>query len=94
MRPIQYFSREYLQRCRTMSPEQILRFLEDFRSLRRTAPPRKSRLISLKVPEDLLAAFKEKARLRDIPYQTQIKRLMARWLEQPTPLLAQRPRTR
>jgi|GEM_PF-6823811 len=40
----------------------------------------KSRLISLKVPEALLEAFKVKSRLSGIPYQTQIKKLMSAWL--------------
>lgn len=79
MRPVQYFSKEYLERCRTMTPEQILGFLEDFQTLQ-SAAPAKSRLISLKVAEPLLAAFKTKAGLCAVPYQTQIKRLMKNWL--------------
>lgn len=38
---------------------------------------------SLKVPEDLLGAFKARARLENVPYQTQIKRLMRAWLMDP-----------
>lgn len=30
-RAVQYFSDEYLARCRRLSPEDILRFLEEFR---------------------------------------------------------------
>ncbi len=82
MRPVQYFSKEYLERCRSMRPEQIIRFLDDFRLLHapRERPP-KSRLISMKVPEPLLESFKTKARLTGVPYQTQIKRLMRDWLK-------------
>lgn len=80
MRPVQYFTKEYLDQCRKMKPEQIVRFLEDFRTLRRGAPLPKSRLISMKVPEPLLEAFKTKSRLNGSPYQTQIKRLMQDWL--------------
>ena len=81
MRPVQYFTPEYLERCRGMKPAQIVRFLEGFRGLLTTArPPGKSRLISVKVPESLLAAFKAKAGLTGVPYQTQIKRLMRDWL--------------
>lgn len=80
MRPVQYFSTEYLEQCRKMTSGQILAFLEDFRTLHAAAvAPRKSRLISLKVPEPLLASFKIKAQLSGIPYQTQIKRLMKDW---------------
>lgn len=78
MRPVQYFSPEYLAQCRKMTPEQIVSFLEDFRALSAAAPT-KSRLISLKVPEPLLAAFRMKAKLSGVPYQTQIKRLMTDW---------------
>ena len=81
MRPVQYFSKEYLEQCRSMTPGQIVRFLDDFRVLHGSRKERsKSRLISLKVPEPLLEAFKTKAQLSDVPYQTQIKRLMADWL--------------
>jgi predicted DNA binding CopG/RHH family protein len=80
MRPVQYFSKEYLEQCRSMTPEQIVRFLDDFRQLQSKVVPAKSRLISMKVPEPLLDAFKMKARLSGVPYQTQIKRLMSAWL--------------
>ncbi|MDH3588761.1 MAG: hypothetical protein OEQ74_05095 [Gammaproteobacteria bacterium] len=79
MKSVQKFSDEYLARCAEMSPEEIVRFLDDFRRIHgsRRAP---SRLISMKVPEDLLAAFKAKAKLAGTPYQTQIKKLMTAWL--------------
>ncbi len=84
MRPVQYFTPEYLEQCRHMTPDQIIRFVEDFRRLHGGsspgAAPVKSRLISIKVPEDLLEAFKTKSRLERRPYQTQIKALMKAWL--------------
>ena len=79
-RPVQYFSLEYLARCREMRPEEILEFLEGFRRLHGGARAA-SRLISLKVPEDLLAAFRRRCRLEGVRYQTQIKRLMSDWLD-------------
>lgn len=33
MRPVQYFTDEYLEQCKLMTPEQILQFLEEFRLL-------------------------------------------------------------
>ena len=30
-RPIQYFSAEYLEQCKALTPQQIVEFLEDFR---------------------------------------------------------------
>ena len=78
-KPVQYFSEEYLARCRDMRTEEVLDFLEGFRLLH-GGPRPASRLISLKVPEDLLAAFRRRCRLEGMRYQTQIKRLMADWL--------------
>lgn len=54
MRPVHFFTAEYLEQCRQMTPDQIIRFVDDFRRLhggatRRDAPA-KSRLISLEVP--------------------------------------------
>ena len=82
-RPVQCFSDEYLERCRALSAADIVRFLDDFKRIHGHAEAR-SRLISLKVPEPLLAAFKTRARLAGVPYQTQIKNLMRRWLQEAT----------
>ena len=79
MKPVQKFSDEYLASCRQMTTDQIIRFVEDFRRLQ-GGPRKRSRLISIKVPEDLLESFKTKARLNGRPYQSQIKTLMAAWL--------------
>jgi predicted DNA binding CopG/RHH family protein len=79
VRPVQLFTDEYLVQCRGMTADQVVRFLEDFRSLHAGRPTR-SRLISLKVPEDLLQAFRQQAELAGVPYQAQIKRLMRQWV--------------
>lgn len=81
-RPLQYFSDEALARGRKLSPEQTLRYLEDFRLLHGAPRAAKSRLISVRVPDGLLDTFKAKAARAGVPYQTQLKRLMARWLEE------------
>ena len=78
-RPVQFFSDEYLERCRTMKPVEVLEFLESFRLLHARVSSR-SRLISLKVPESLLDAFRARCHLEGVRYQTQIKRLMSDWL--------------
>ncbi len=78
---LQFFSDEYLESCRKLSPEQILIFLENFRQLHRPSKHHKSKLISIKVPEVLLNAFKAKAALEKVPYQTLIKILMKKALE-------------
>ena len=79
MKAVQRFSDEYLDRCRDMTPDQILQFLEDFRRLHGSEPIR-SKLIIMKVPTDLLGSFKSKAALAGTPYQTQIKVLMKAWV--------------
>ena len=78
MKPVQYFSDEYLDQCRTATPEQILTFLEHYRQMQGVEG--KSKLISMKVPESLLAAFRQKCELDGLKYQTQIKQLMRDWL--------------
>lgn len=79
MKAMQYFSEENLKKDRDLSADQIVQFLEDFRRLHGSRPT-VSKLISMKVPEDLLRAFKMKAKLSHTPYQTQIKVLMKNWV--------------
>lgn len=78
MRPVQRFSSAYLEATRRSSPVEILRFLEDFRLIH--APGGPSRLISLRVPEALLASFRSRCKLEGERYQTRIKQLMVEWL--------------
>lgn len=83
---VQYFTDDYLESCKAMKPEQIVQFLDDFRKLHAhvNVKPEKSKLISIKVPEDLLRHFKAKANLNGVAYQTQIKKLMMDWLTSTT----------
>lgn len=78
-RPVQYFSKEYLERCKELSPDQILQFLEDFRNLHMNTRE-KCQLISMKIEPSLLQAFKQKCALSGVPYQKQIKNLMKDWI--------------
>jgi len=79
MRVLQKFSDEYLERCKELSIEERLDFVENFR-LMHSEIHSPSKLISLKVPEHLLASFKQKAKLEGVAYQTQIKKLMKDWV--------------
>jgi len=79
MKPVQYFSDEYLEQCKGATPLQILEFLEQYRLMQ--AKPAASKLISMKVPEPLLEAFRRKCELEGLKYQTQIKKLMQEWIE-------------
>lgn len=81
MKALQYFSDEYLKECKKMTPDQIAQFLDEFRLLHGGSRNSSSKLISLKVPEDLLQAFKAKAKQNGLKYQTQIKLLMREWIE-------------
>jgi len=83
MKAVQHFSDDYLERCKDMTPDQILQFLDDFRQLHGTGTRSRSKLISIKIPENLLSAFKARAALMGTPYQTQIKALMKAWVLQP-----------
>jgi len=78
MKTVHYFSDEYLERCRALSCEEILEYLENYRLMQQGGE--KSRIISLRVPVPLLACFKTKARLHNTKYQTQIKKLMYEWV--------------
>ena len=79
MRPLQRFTDEYLESCRGMTTDQVIEYLEDYRRLH-LGKPAASRLISMKVPEDLLRAFRRRAELEGTRYQTKIKTLMRQWL--------------
>ena len=86
------FYKEAARAYKVRNPYDVATFLDNCRRMQSAAlntslaagkrtnakPP--SKLISLKVPVDLLAAFKAKAKLEDLRYQTQIKQLMTDWL--------------
>ena len=76
---IQYFTQEYLKRCANLTPDQIIEFLENYRTLV-AKRPEKCKLISMKIEPPLLNAFKQKASLEGTPYQTKIKQLMKEWI--------------
>lgn len=78
-KPVQYFSKEYLERCKDLTPDQIIEFLENYRNLV-SRRQEKCQLISMKIEPSLLNAFKQKAELDGVPYQTKIKQLMRDWV--------------
>lgn len=80
MRPVQYFSDEYLAHCAGMSTEQVCDYLESFRAMATSAKPARRKLISLRIQEPVLASFKQKARAAGIPYQRKIHQLMEAWV--------------
>jgi predicted DNA binding CopG/RHH family protein len=78
-RTIQYFTEEYLERCKELTPEQIIEFIEDYQNLIFNRPE-KCQLISVKIEPSLLNAFKQKAKLEGVPYQSKMKQLMREWV--------------
>ena len=78
MKTVQYFTDEYLAHCRKLSPTQIARFLEDYRLMHQDEGP--SKLISLRIPERLLEAFKRRSAAEGTKYQTKIKDLIREYL--------------
>lgn len=74
MKPVQFFSDEYLASSRKASPTQIAKFLDDYRSLQSAARLRVDRgptkLISIRLPVKLLSLLKKRAKEKQIPYQS------------------------
>jgi predicted DNA binding CopG/RHH family protein len=79
-RPLQLASKTQLLEQNLDDVTPIVQFLEDFRNMLDPRARHKSKLISIKIPEPMLAAFKYKASQAKITYQTMIKTLMVEWL--------------
>ena len=75
---VQYFTDEYLEDCKKLSTDQILRFLDDYSKLQ--VAPGKLVQINLRVPKNVLKAFKARALRENISYQKKIKELMVAWV--------------
>jgi predicted DNA binding CopG/RHH family protein len=84
MKPVQYFSDEYLEICRKSTPTQIAVFLDDYRSLHANAKLQTnqgpSKLISIRLPLKTLAKLKTLSKEKQIPYQTLIKQMIDKCL--------------
>ena len=78
---VQHFSDEDLNNLNGVSPDQIIRFLEDFRKFHYNQKPAPAKLISLRVPQGLLDTFKQKALIEGVGYQVKIKELMKQWVD-------------
>lgn len=82
MKAVQHFTDEQLRYGRSLTPEQVVQFLDDFRILHggRAAGQGKSTQVNVRVPPALLRAFRARADALGVPYQAQIKRLMEEWV--------------
>lgn len=81
LKTVQFFNDEYLEKCKELSPDQIIEFLENFRELC-CERVEKCQLISIKIEPSLLHILKCKAQLDGIPYQTLIKRILRKSLRE------------
>lgn len=79
-RPIQYFSKSYLDQIKNITPTQAAEFVENYRQMI-FSQPSKRKLISLRVPENILENFQQKAKLSGMKYQTMIVELMQKWIQ-------------
>jgi uncharacterized protein (DUF4415 family) len=79
MRPVQYFTEEYLELCNKFSVKEILQFIENFKNLSIGQKKVDTKLISIKIETDLLDLFKNKSKLENQRYQTKIKELMRQY---------------
>jgi predicted DNA binding CopG/RHH family protein len=78
-RPIQMFSKDYLDQIKKITPSQAAEFVENYqRMIHSVEDKRKS--ISIRIPVNLLDNFKLKAKSKGTAYQTQIVNLMREWI--------------
>ncbi len=85
MKPVQKFTNEYLTECENFSSEEIVKYLDGFRtiaSVTKTSDSKseKSKLISVRVEERLLDMFRKKAGVEGVKYQTKLKELMRSYI--------------
>ncbi len=78
-RPVQYFKEEDLETGKDLSPTQISKFLEDFRQSKLESI-KENKLISMRVDNFLLEAFKRKCENEGVKYQKKIRQLMQNYL--------------
>ena len=80
MKPVFHFTPEYLERCKSLTTDQIVQFLEDYRKVYSGSAAATTESVSIGVPEHLLEVFRTRCELEGVKYQTQIKKLMRDWL--------------
>ncbi len=68
-----------MKKLKKPTPLEIVKYIESTQNLSLMTSG-KTKLISIKVPEALLKAFKLKCEGQGLRYQTQIKKLMMEWL--------------
>jgi len=78
---LQKSSKNRIKADKKMTPKEVLEFLDEFQQVVQ-GQEGKRKLISLRVPENLLEQFRFKSKKNRIPYQSQIVELMRNWLKE------------
>lgn len=77
---LQKFSDEYLEQSKKMNPEEVCQFLADYQELM-FGVEQTSTLISIRIPDNILRAVKQKSQLAGKKYQSQIVELLRKWVK-------------
>jgi predicted DNA binding CopG/RHH family protein len=80
-KPLQLAKREQIIAPNIEDVTEVMNFIENYRRMLDAQAKKRSKLISLKIPEPLLEAFRYKAEREKTPYQTKIKQLMMEYLK-------------
>jgi predicted DNA binding CopG/RHH family protein len=80
-KPLQLAKREQIIAPHIEDVTEVMNFIENYKRMLDPRAKKRSKLISIKIPEPLLEAFRYKAEREKTPYQTKIKQLMMEYLE-------------
>ncbi len=78
---LQKFKKKDLSQIGNTDATQIAKFLEDFQHMIAGIDD-KTKMISLRVPENILSAFKFKAERQKLKYQSVVIDLMRKWIQE------------
>jgi predicted DNA binding CopG/RHH family protein len=81
LKPLQLAKREQIIAPNIDDVTEVMNFIENYKRMLDPRAQKRSKLISIKIPEPLLEAFRYKAEREKTPYQTKIKQLMMEYLE-------------
>lgn len=80
-KPLQLAKREQIIAPDIEDVTEVMNFIENYKRMLDPRAQKRSKLISIKIPEPLLEAFRYKAAREKTPYQTKIKQLMMEYLK-------------
>jgi len=80
-KPLQLAKREQIIAPNIDDVTEVMNFIENYKRMLDPRAQKRSKLISIKIPEPLLEAFRYKAEREKTPYQTKIKQLMMEYLK-------------